>query len=179
MSMRQLAKRIELDPSAVSLTFRGMRKMTLQEANQISSLLGVPVTEVIRQAGIDVSQDIKGVRLSGYIDALSCVNDLPKPHKPFNAPVDVPADGYAIQVRAPSAFNDGWFLIVSGGEHLPELLVDRLCVVALKGGKQVVGTLRRGYEPDTYNVLPLMPSAPTLENVEVVGAATVLWMRPH
>lgn len=153
--------------------------MTLQEANRISTLLGVPVTEVIRQAGIDVAEDVSGVKLTGFVDAQSCINVLPGKHKVLNAPVDVPHGGYALQVRAPSAYCDGWMLFVSDGEHLPELLVDRICVANVKGGRRVIGTLRRGYEPDTYNVLPFIPSAPPLENLAVESATTVLWMRPQ
>ena len=90
--MRQLAKRIELEPSAVSLMLRGMRKMTLEEANKIASLLGVQVTEVLRQAGVPVSDDVRGVALVGYVDANSTVKSL-NSSKRIVGPPDVPHDG--------------------------------------------------------------------------------------
>ena len=43
LSQRGLAKLLELDPAAVSLMLRGQRKMTNEEAHQISMILGVPI----------------------------------------------------------------------------------------------------------------------------------------
>jgi len=59
MSLRRLAKLLELDPSAVSLMLRGMRTMTADEANRISGLLTIPVTEVLAQAGIPIEEDAR------------------------------------------------------------------------------------------------------------------------
>jgi transcriptional regulator with XRE-family HTH domain len=54
LSQRQLAKLIGLDHSAVSLMFRGKRRMAADEAASIARLLGVDVAEVMRHGGIDV-----------------------------------------------------------------------------------------------------------------------------
>lgn len=177
--MRQLAKRIELEPSAVSLMLRGMRKMTLEEANKIASLLGVQVTEVLRQAGVPVSDDVRGVALVGYVDANSTVKSL-NSSKRIVGPPDVPHDGSALQVRAPSTFHDGWLLFV-GGDNPPEAFQDMVCVITLTGGKRIAGTLRRGYESGTYNVIPLMDMTGkgTMEDQTVESVAPVLWMRPQ
>jgi len=182
MSLRQLAKRIDLDPSAVSLTFRGRRKMTLKEANTIAVLLGLPVTEVIRQAGIDVAQDVQGVRLTGYVDGKSSIKNIPANQvRAIVGPPDVPHDGFALQIRAASNFYDGWMVYVGPQSDMPWLCLDRICVVALPGGQRVLGTLRRGYEEDTYNIVPLLdPTGLTvLDNQKVEGVSPVLWMRPQ
>lgn len=54
LSQRRLAKLIGLDPSAVSLMFRGKRRMTAEEAAMVSRLLNVDVQEVMTRAGIDL-----------------------------------------------------------------------------------------------------------------------------
>lgn len=181
MSLRQLAKKIELDPSALSLTFRGKRKMTLEEANQIANLLGVQVTEILRQAGVPVSEDVQGVRLIGTVDSRSVVKPLAGAVKRIHAPADVPIEGYALQVRAANVVGDGWLLFVSGDKSPPELMLDRLCVATLKGGTRIVGSLRRGYDADLFNLLPFldMTGTNTLENQAVESASSILWTRPQ
>lgn len=51
LSQRQLAKRMDLDPAAVSLMLRGKRKMTANEAVEIANMLGVSADEVLMRAG--------------------------------------------------------------------------------------------------------------------------------
>lgn len=57
-SMRQLAKRMRnrlgstLDVSALSRMLNGEREILLHEARQLSDLLGKPMSEVIRRAGV-------------------------------------------------------------------------------------------------------------------------------
>lgn len=54
LSQRSLAKVLGLDPAAVSLMLRGKRKMTAEEAVEVSRVLGVDVEEVLRHAGISL-----------------------------------------------------------------------------------------------------------------------------
>lgn len=180
ISVRKLAKLLDLDPSAASLTLRGMRKMTLKEANHIATLLGVSVTEVIRQAGIAVAEDVQGVKLLGTVDAKSMVQKLKDSAvKLVSAPSDVPHDGFVLQVRAAQSREDGWLLIVGAAVGEPDVMVDRLCVVTLKDSKRVVGVLRRGYEPETFNVVPYIDHQAVMEDQAVEAASPVLWIRPQ
>ena len=61
LSMRRLAKALELDPSAVSLMLRGRRGMSADEANRISGILMIPVTEVLAQAGVPIEEDSRSL----------------------------------------------------------------------------------------------------------------------
>ena len=54
ISQRKLAARLGLDPAAVSLMFRGRRKMTVVEAKEIARALGVAVQEVLAHFGGNV-----------------------------------------------------------------------------------------------------------------------------
>ena len=69
LSQRGLAKLLEIDPAAVSLMFRGQRKMTPHEAHQISVILGVPILEVMRHAGIDVTEDVRKAPIAAHMDS--------------------------------------------------------------------------------------------------------------
>lgn len=51
LSQRQLARLMNLDPSAVSLMLRGKRRASAQEVADISSLLGVSADEVVLRLG--------------------------------------------------------------------------------------------------------------------------------
>lgn len=52
VSQRQLAKRLGLDPAAVSLMLHGRRKFTAQEAVEIARVLGVELEAVVTKAGL-------------------------------------------------------------------------------------------------------------------------------
>lgn len=55
LSQRKLARHLGVDPAAVSLMFRGKRKISAAEAGDIARFLGVSVTEVLLRAGVDGS----------------------------------------------------------------------------------------------------------------------------
>ena len=102
LSQRQLAKQMDLDPAAISLTLRGMRKMTNEEAHLLASKIGVPVTEVLRQAGIEVLDDVRSVKVMGYVDTDSAVTLFPKrTYDKVVGPADCPEGTYALQMRTP------------------------------------------------------------------------------
>lgn len=54
LSQRQLAKRMDMDPAAMSLMLRGLRKMSAAEAAEIARQLGVGVDDVMLHAGATV-----------------------------------------------------------------------------------------------------------------------------
>ena len=55
LSQRQLAKRMSLDPAAMSLMLRGKRRMSAAEAADIARYLGVEVKDVLARAGVDAT----------------------------------------------------------------------------------------------------------------------------
>ena len=52
VSQRELARRLGLDPAAVSLMLHGRRKFTAKEAVEIARVLGVELEAVVTKAGI-------------------------------------------------------------------------------------------------------------------------------
>lgn len=178
MSLRELAKKMQLDPGALSLTLRGKRRMSSDEAHRIGILLGVPLTEVLRHAGVPVDDDIRSVPLRGKVDAQGSVSDI-KTQTRYAAPPSVPASGIVLQVRDAASHCDGWLLFVDDKELPAEDVVGQLCAVELTNGKHVVGTVKKGYESNTYNVVNKLLGLATTEHSGVKTAAPVLWIRPQ
>ena len=101
MSQRELGKRLGMEASAISLTMRGMRKLTLPEAKEAANQLGVPVTEVLRRAGIDVRDDIGKFPITGWAADDGLVTLFPlKTYEYIVGPADLPEEASVIQIRA-------------------------------------------------------------------------------
>jgi DNA-binding transcriptional regulator YdaS (Cro superfamily) len=178
MSMRGLAKKLSLDPASVSLMLRGMRKMTNVEAHAIASIFGVPMTEVLRQAGVPVTDDVHTVALTGVVDGSARVRSIASKARQ-QVPPDVPGDGFALQVRCPTSTTDGWLIVCAPTVVEPQAALERLAVLHLENGDRVMGTLRKGYEPGLFNVVATFPAPVSAENQSITGANLVLWIRPQ
>ena len=178
LSQRGLAKLLDLDPAAVSLMLRGQRKMTNEEAHQISMILGVPITEVLRQAGIEVTDDVRRVKVTGHVDKVGMVTLFPKrTHDKVVGPADCPEGTYALQIRNPASPKDGWMFFVSPSEDDPRAHLGQLCCVALTTGESVVAFVQRGYRSGTFNLV--RGSGEMLRtDADVAWAARVLWIKP-
>jgi len=179
VSQRALAKRIGVDPAAISYMLSGTRRMSMDEAKAIADVLLVPVTEVMRQAGIEVLDDVRKVPIAGYIGQGSVVTLLPKgTHDSAIAPPDVPVGSFALQVRLVQTTFDGWLYYVSGQQQAPEQVLDRLCIIALDDGRLLQGIVRRGYKRELYNVVLSPDGEAVMENMKIAWAACVLWIQP-
>jgi len=178
LSQRGLAKLLELDPAAVSLMLRGQRKMTNEEAHQVSLILGVPITEVLRQAGIEVSEDVRRVKVTGYIDCDSRVTLFPKrTHDKVIGPADCPEGTYALQVRCANHPTDGWMMFISPSEDDPRAHLGVLCCVAIADGTHVVAFVNRGYRSAAFNLID-QKGAALVTDANVVWASRILWIKP-
>lgn len=178
VSQRQLAKRMKLDPAAVTYMFQGKRAMSMDEAKSIADILMVPVTEVMRQAGIEVMDDVRKVPIAGYVGPGGSVTLMPKgTHDMVMAPADVPSGAFALQYRIINAPVDGWLVFVSGQHEKPEDLLGKLTMSALKDGRLVEAIVRRGYKSGLYNLMT-MPDQSVLENQEIAWSSRVVWIQP-
>lgn len=178
LSQRGLAKLLELDPAAVSLMVRGQRKMTPHEAHQISVILGIPLLEIMRRAGIDVTEDVRKAPIAAHMDSYGNVVAMPNgTHDTATSPADCPVGTYAVQVRAHTSIKDGWLLFVTPAQNDPADHLDQLCSCATKSGKQLMGVIRRGYRRDTQNLI-LWPSNETVFDADLVWVSPVLWIKP-
>lgn len=178
LSQRKLAKMLDIDPAAASLMLRGKRRMTPHEAHQISVILGTPLNEVMRQAGIEVTEDVRRCPIAAYVSGDGVVTTMPpRTHESIMGPADCPLGTYAVQVRSHSSVKDGWLLFISPAQMPATSNVDQLCLAACVDGKQLLAVVRRGYRRDTQNLV-LWPSMEILSDAQIAWTATVLWIKP-
>lgn len=178
ISQRKLAKELGLDPAAVTMMFKGGRRMQPNEAQTIASMLGLSVTEVLREAGVPIKDGVQSVPIAGSVDARGVITLMPSStHEMATAPEDVPRDGYALQMRAFGDAQDGWVLFFSDTTNQIDAHLDRLCAISLTDGRAVVAFVRRGYRQGMCNLM-LWPSRELLNDQSIVSVAPVLWLRP-
>ena len=145
---------LDIDPAAASLMLRGKRRMTPHEAHQISVILGTPLNEVMRHAGIDVTEDIHNCPVTAHVNEHGAVTLMPPgTHDLAKGPADCPMGTYAVQVRSHASIKDRWMLFVTPAQQPAEKNLDLLCLVATADGKQVMAVVRRGYRRDTCNLV--------------------------
>ena len=178
ISQRGLAKILGIDPAAASLMLRDMRKMTAQEGHTISQVLGLPISEIFRQAGIKVVDDVSRVPITSFMDEDGKVSAMAaRTHDSVVGPADCPQGTYAIQVRSPATPKDGWLLFVNPSEKPAGEMIDKMCSSATSDGRQLVGVVRRGYRQDTHNLI-LWPSNNVASDVTLVWSSAILWIKP-
>jgi transcriptional regulator with XRE-family HTH domain len=178
LSQRGLAKMLDIDPAAASLMLRGKRRMTPHEAHQISVILGTPLNEVMRFAGIDVTEDIHNCPVIAHVNEHGAVTLMPPgTHDLAKGPADCPVGTYAVQVRSHASIKDRWMLFVTPAQRSAEKNLDLLCLVATTDGKQVLAVVRRGYRRDTCNLV-LWPSMEILSDAQIAWTSTVQWIKP-
>lgn len=178
ITQRKLASMLKLDPASVSLMLRGQRRMQPAEAQQLADILGLNVTEVMREAGLPIKEGRREVPIAGSVDAHGRVTLMPLgTHEMIHAPVDVPTHGYALQMRAFNDAQDGWVLYVNDSSSPADQQLDKLCAVSLKDGRAVVAFVKRGYRSGLHNLM-LWPSREALHDQAVAAASPILWLRP-
>lgn len=86
ISLRGLAREMEIDASALSRMLSGQRKMQMDEAKQIAHFLRVPVADVMKHAGVAVDLDGLPTRVmlaatideNGYLTGIKEPSPLPQ-----------------------------------------------------------------------------------------------------
>lgn len=178
ISQRKLATLLKLDPAAITLMLKGERRMQPAEAKVIAELLGLPITQVLREAGVPVTEDVGTVPIAGSVDGSGRITLMPPgTHEMTVAPTDVPRDGYALQMRAFGDAQDGWVLFVSDSSTSNDDHLDRLCAVSISDGRAVVAFVRRGYRQGLHNLM-LWPSREPLHDQKLSSVSPVLWLKP-
>lgn len=180
LSLRKLAQRLDLEPSALSLTFNGKRKLQAAEAVEIARHLGVPVADVFANAGVKIAAQNgaapRQVRLAGWVELNGAADlDWSGRDESVDGPPGLAAGSVAVQVRS-AAFRDGDILFLSPPEKsVPADAIGRQCLVRLKTGAHAIRFVRKGYKAGLYNLLHDAGLAET--DVAVEWAAPLYWIK--
>jgi hypothetical protein len=174
LSMRNLAAKLGMKHSQLSLTFSGVRRMTLDEASQLSSVFGVALHEIVMAAGVSV-RPAKGRRVNvvGFVGREGVVTVNPKDVvERTDAVPDLPESCVAIQFRTgdtPLSWMDTWIVFFSPIDVVSPDALGRFSVCKIKDGPIVVATPKRGYREGTFNL-----TGPSTQESVVLDWATPL-----
>ena len=126
------------------------------------------------------AQGERQVRLAGYVGAAQEIYQFDEDGAGWvDAPPGPAYDVEAVEVRGDSMlplYKSGAILYYSK-QLPPEEMIGEQCVVRLEDDRVLVKTLRRGSERGLYTLLSL--NAPDIEDVGVVWAAPIDWIRPR
>lgn len=157
LSLRGLASKLEMNHSQLSLTFNGARRMQLDEAAKLSSIFGVPLHEIVENAGVMV-RPVSGrrVNVAGAMRGDGTVEVYGRDVVELaSAPGDLPDDAVAIQARtsgSPLDWLDGAVFFCRKPDGVAPTSLGRLCWVKVKDGPSAIAAVKRGYQENTYNL---------------------------
>jgi transcriptional regulator with XRE-family HTH domain len=177
LSMRKVAKQLDLEPSAVSLMLRGLRKIKIEEAAALAPMLGVPLNEVLMQCGFDLSHAVEGehVPVVGWADPDWRVHMGESTGPKL---VVAPPNKGTVALRDQSGgFWDGWLMYYKPTEHIRPKAIGRLSVVELLDtGEKLIRWLKPLLEPeDAYYLLGVGGAASGA--VRIKSASPILWVK--
>lgn len=178
-SMRSIAKIMGLDPSTVSLMFRGVRGISSENAVMLAELFNVTPNEIFKKAGAPIVDMARTIPVASYIDQSRHVRSIPEEAQDqFGAPYDVPTNAYVCQNRTGNLY-DGWALVVDGTKKDPEQCIGMLTIYCREDGTIKVGLIRRGYMTGTFNVHEnLIQGGAVHENQRILWCQVVMWVKP-
>jgi hypothetical protein len=172
------------DRSTMSKVMAGSRQLHPQEAADMARILGVPLADVLRHAGVTVPKETTAqVPLVGTADERGIVAPGVEGSKRIERPLAGATELVAVRIRAARTPFNGWAAFFVPSSRLEPDAVGRLAVVQprnAKGKARYLGVLERGADRDQWQVTPL--SGPiavkphTIDKTAVEWAAPVLWI---
>lgn len=172
MSLREVAKRIDVWPAALSRALDGKRKMQIPEAVRLAQVLNIPLPEVLQNAGIQEAKTVgRRCNIIGHLTDAGVVEPLPDDvieRTPI--PDSLPDEVVAVQAHtagSQAAYSDGWITFFAE-ENNPISLIGQFVLAHLEDGTMRSGSLRRGYETGTFNLLG--PNYGQLNNIRLRAA---------
>lgn len=157
LSIRGLSTQLGMNHhSQLSLMLSGKRRMQLDEAIRLSQILGIPLNEIIANAGFpEVLQDGRRVPVVGILRGTGEVEPVPPHTERAVAPVNLPDNASAIQARTadtPLQWLDRAVFFCGEQAEPNDAMLERLSHIKIKNGPAVIGMLRRGYVSGSYSI---------------------------
>lgn len=175
LSQRKLAKLMGLDPASVSLMLNGKRKMSMPEAASLSTLLGIPLEDVIFNAGLPRPRDEGStIPVTMVVDGVGRVKPREGANPRVPAPPGMPAMSAALRCEDPTSSFDGWVFFVAPRSDVPADAIGRLCLVRTAEGNEWVRFVRRGYSAGLFTLASL--TGETVPDMRLSSASPVVWI---
>ncbi len=155
-SVRQLARHLDIDPSAASRMLSGQRRMKTEEANQIARFFNTSVHEVLAHAGVAVDLDGQptNIILMATIDEEGRITGMREPRPLPQAVIDKAQSAVrgkndrilAAMIRAsngPLAMWDDAVVLFAHSEAIENVAVAGMSIVKIRDGSQMFCRLER------------------------------------
>lgn len=181
ITQRKVAAALGVDPSSVTVLFAGNRRLQLAEADILADLLGEPVAEVLKHAGMDVNAgSADSVPIIGWVDDGNEIH-FKRPatgSRSVEAPPGTPSDCVAVRYDTSGtlASRDGWVVFFVPRPNVDIDAIGRWSVVDVDG-KSMLRVIQRGHTRGSYKLASHRVKAGTEETAVVRAATPVLWVR--
>ena len=157
LSLRGLAKRMDMSHSQLSLMLSGDRRLQLEEAAQLSAIFGEPLYRIVEAAGVAVRPvGAHRVHVIGSMAGDGTVTQTPSGSiERTVAPEGMGDDSVAIQARtagSPLDWMDGWVFFLPRIDGVDSAVAGRYALCKIKAGPHVMASVRRGYLDQTFNL---------------------------
>jgi transcriptional regulator with XRE-family HTH domain len=185
ITQRRVARALNLDPSSITLMFHGKRKLQIKEAVQLANLFGVPLDDVLSNAGLktETKESTELLPIEGWIDGEMRIHwGQPKGQK--TAPIPS-FGGKNIKVLRYQTIGsnieslDGGLVYYSESKGLHSDSIGRLCVVKRaedRRGSSLLAVVKRGYSAGAFNLVDLAGRA-VMEDAVLESASPVIWLK--
>lgn len=157
VSLREVAKKIDVWPAALSRSLDGKRKMQIPEAVRLAQVLNVPLADVLQNAGIQEAGAVgRRCNIIGHLIDTGVVKPVPEGViERTTVPDSLPDEVVAVQAHtanSQASYCDGWITFFAEEQH-PASLIGHFVLAYLEDGTMRSGSLRRGYGTGTFNLI--------------------------
>lgn len=180
LTQRSAAKHMNMDPASLSLLFSGKRRLRVDQAADLAELLKVPLNEVIRRAGVELTGSKRGIlNVIGFIDGKGAVTVREDaPGMAFRFDIEVPATAKGFQFRTAQSEADVWdgFIVAVDAPTVAAAAIGNTGVIKTRDHGSLFGKARRGYATDEYTIIGL--NGDVMHDVRIESFMPLIAMRP-
>jgi len=178
LSMRSLARQLDISPSAASYMLRGVSKIPQAKAQAMADIFGVDLLELYKRMGAPIDDAQRSVPVTYYMDTERKILRVPS-EEVFSvpAPFETTASSICLQIRTTDMY-DQWLLFTQGPKLSVNDAVNKLNLYEDAEGHLYVAILRAGYQPGTYDAHSAFNDGRVFKGVQVAWASPIAWIKP-
>jgi transcriptional regulator with XRE-family HTH domain len=175
-SQNELARKIGIDRASLSRILNGEQRLTITLAPKLAEELGVPLSAVLENAGIDVSAGATAkVPVCGTISATGLVKPL-KLRERVMGPVGMSARTEAFRYVTDD-HKHGWLLFYVPSQRVERDVTGHLALATTAEGVAYVRLIKKGSKTGLWDLVDVLGDGQRVSDVRLASAAPVLWVQ--
>ena len=178
LSLRALARQLDISPSATSYMLRGVSKIPQAKAQAMADIFGVDLLELYKRMGAPIDDAQRSVPVTYYMDTERRILPVPS-DEVFSvpAPFETTASSICLQIRTTDMY-DQWLLFTQGPKLPVKDAVNKLSLYEEASGHLYVAIIRAGYQRGTYDAHSAFNDGRFFKGVQVAWASPIAWIKP-